>query len=322
MKKAFIATKFQQKVLDIIAQANRIIAKYAEQGLTLTVRQMYYRFIAMDLFPDTWIDEKYNRKWNLAPRTKNTLKNYKRLALILNNGRMCGMIDWDAIEDRTRWLREYATFRDPQQKLTSVALGYIEDCWRDQKNYCEVWVEKDALTGVIEGPCNELRVPYIPTRGYLSQSEAFSAGERIRAIAEQGKNVVIFHFGDHDPSGLDMSRDNEDRLLMFGRQGRIDFRRLALNMDQVKQYDCPPNPAKETDSRFKEYQREYGDDSWELDALEPSVIAELVRANVKSLIDWPSFNAALAVEEANRETLTKLESNWPEVQVLLGMIES
>ena len=322
MKRAFINTKFQQKVLDIIDQANAIIAKYAAQGLTLTVRQMYYRFIAMDLFPATWIDEKYNRRWNLSPNTKNTLKNYKRLAAILNNGRMCGLIDWDAIEDRTRWLREYDTFNDPQQRLTSIAHGYIEDAWRDQENYCEVWVEKDALTGVIEKPCNELRVPYIPTRGYLSQSEAFTAGERIRAMANAGKNVVIFHFGDHDPSGLDMSRDNEERLMLFGRQGSIDFRRLALNMDQVRQYNCPPNPAKETDSRFEMYQKEYGDDSWELDALEPSVISELVRANVESLIHRPTFDAALSDEAENRDKLAKLEKHWPEVQTLLGMIEA
>ncbi len=322
MKQAFIACRFQDKVLDIIGKANKVIDAYRTQGLTLTVRQLYYRFIAFNLFPDTWIDAKYNAKNNLDPNTKNTLKNYKRLAEILNNGRLAGLIDWSAIEDRTRWLRDYDVYRDPQHRLTGVPHGYIEKVWQDQENYCEVWVEKDALVGVIERPCNDLRVPYFPTRGYMSQSEAFEAGQRIRAIAAEGKNIVIFHFGDHDPSGLDMSRDNEDRLLMFGRQGSIDFRRLALNMDQVKQYNPPPNPAKETDSRFAAYQDQFGDESWELDALEPSVIAELARTNIESLIHRPTFDAALAAEEVNRAKLERLAQNWQEVETLLDLIEA
>jgi hypothetical protein len=321
MKQAFMTQKFQSKVLDIIEKANHVIADYATQGLTLTVRQLYYRFIAFNLFPDSWIDEKYNVKNGLDKSTKNTLKNYKRLAGILNDGRLCGHIDWDAIEDRTRWLRDYSEYDDPAHKLRGVPYEYAERIWHEQEHYCEVWVEKDALVGVIEGPCRALRVPYFPTRGFVSQSEAFSAGQRIGDIARTGKKIVIFHLGDHDPSGLDMSRDIEERLMMFGRQGNIDFRRLALNMDQVKQYDPPPNPAKETDSRFAGYEASYGDVSWELDALEPRVISELVRANVESLIDRPLFDKAVAEEEANRAQLHKLSANWAEVTTLLGMIE-
>lgn len=323
MKQQFINIRFQGKLLEIIADANKVIEDYAKQGLTLTVRQLYYRFIAFDLFPDSWIDEKYNLANHLDKSTKNTQKNYKRLADALNKGRLAGLINWKAIEDRTRWLHDYATYDDPGQRLRGLEYSYIEDVWRDQDNYCEVWVEKDALAGVIEGPCNELRVPYFPTRGYMSQSEAYEAGQRIQHKANvEGKIVTIFHLGDHDPSGLDMSRDNEERLLMFGRQGSIDFRRLALNMDQVEQYNPPPNPAKETDSRFAGYEDLYGDESWELDALEPKVIAELVRTNVEALIDRAKFDVNLAEEAENRAKLVKLARNWTYVEAVLSHVNN
>jgi hypothetical protein len=309
-------------VLDIMDKANKVIDDYKAQGLTLTVRQLYYRFIAFDLFPESWIDKRYNQKNGLDENTKNTLKNYKRLADIVNTGRLEGLIDWNSIEDRTRWLREYARYADPAELIRRNQDTYGEDLWADQDNYVEVWIEKDALSGVIEGPCGEYRVPFFPTRGYNSQSEQYIAGKRLQRIVAQGKKVTIFHLGDHDPSGLDMTRDNDLRVLTFARNSEIEFVRLALNMDQVRQYNCPPNPAKESDSRFAGYHAEFGEQSWELDALEPKVIAELVRTNIASKIDPKRFEAAKEREAESRRMLELLSANWnQEVTTLLGMID-
>jgi len=318
MKRAFMERRFQTSVRAIIADANKIIEKYAAQGLTLTVRQLYYRFIAFDLFPASWIDTAYNKRNGLDPNTKNTLKNYKRLAGIVNDGRVAGWIDWDAIEDRTRWLRDYATYDDAAQLIREANYRYAEAIWElSQPCYVEVWVEKDALVGVIEGPCNELRVPYFPTRGYLSQSEAYSTGQRLRDKLDSGKEVVIFHLGDHDPSGLDMSRDLEERMKTFACTEDINFQRIALNMDQVTKYNPPPNPAKETDSRFAQYNSEYGDESWELDALEPEIIQALVKDSVKTLIDQSAWDAAIADETHNRQVLSELTNRWPLIKTFL-----
>jgi hypothetical protein len=126
-----------------------------------------------------------------------------------------------------------------------------------------------------------------------------------------GQQIVLLHFGDHDPSGIDMTRDITDRLELFGVP--LDVRRLALNMDQVRQYKPPPNPAKETDSRFAGYIADYGSKSWELDALEPKILAGLVRAEVKSLLKPKAWAKAVAAENKQRALLKATAGRWDDV---------
>jgi len=117
-----------------------------------------------------------------------------------------------------------------------------------------------------------------------------------------GQRPIVFHLGDHDPSGIDMTRDNRDRLSLFAGVD-ITVVRLALNMEQIERYRPPPNPAKVTDSRFEAYQREYGDESWELDALNPEVIHNLIENNVQCIRDEKLWDAALAREVADKQDL-------------------
>lgn len=268
MFEAFIEKKFKAETRVVIDQANGIIDEYRAAGYTLTLRQLYYQFVARDLIP-------------------NTQRSYKRLGSIINDGRMAGYIDWDAIEDRTRNLERNAHWRSPADGIQSLRDQYRIDMWSNQPNRVEVWIEKEALIGVIEGVCTELDVPYFACRGYVSQSEQYRAGLRARSFYNRAsQDTVILHFGDHDPSGIDMTRDNYDRLRTFaGYRGKPRVVRVALNMDQVHEYRPPPNPAKVTDSRFEGYRREFGDESWELDALEPSVIDALIREHVDAYRD-------------------------------------
>ena len=268
MFEAFIEKKFKAETRVVIDQANGIIDEYRAAGYTLTLRQLYYQFVARDLIP-------------------NTQRSYKRLGSIINDGRMAGYIDWDAIEDRTRNLERNAHWRSPQDGIQALRDQYRIDMWSNQPNRVEVWIEKEALIGVIEGVCTELDVPYFACRGYVSQSEQYRAGLRARSFYNRAsQDTVILHFGDHDPSGIDMTRDNYDRLRTFaGYRGKPRVVRVALNMDQVHEYRPPPNPAKVTDSRFEGYRREFGDESWELDALEPSVIDALIREHVDAYRD-------------------------------------
>lgn len=139
----------------------------------------------------------------------------------------------------------------------------------------------------------------------MSQSELYFAGKRIEdRYNGTGQETVVLHFGDHDPSGCDMTRDNEARLCMFANMD-VTVERLALNKDQIKKYKPPPNPAKITDSRAKEYIKRHGHSSWELDALEPKVIAELIENSAKEYIDMEEWGERERLLEKHSLLLTK-----------------
>jgi len=307
----YVPKNFRAATLGIIVRANHIITEYRKQGYTLTVRQLYYRFIAGDFFPDTWIDLKYNIGRGLAPDTKNTQKNYKRLGDIISDARLAGLIDWDAIEDRTRELRSAAHWDSPSDIVGACAQQFRYDLWENQDYYCEVWIEKDALIGVIEGVCSELDVPYFSCRGYTSQSAMWGAAQRLISKEMSGKQTIIFHLGDHDPSGNDMTCDITNRLAMF--QSTVDVRRIALTMAQIGLYAPPPNPAKTTDARYEKYREQHGDDSWELDALEPKVLNALIRDEVEQVCDPDRWDEQINRQEAARAELELVATKWRKV---------
>jgi hypothetical protein len=242
---------------------------------------------------------------------------YKRLGSILSDARLAGLIDWAMMEDRVRQLETISVWQSPEEIVAAIAEQYKEDLWRDQKYRPEVWIEKDALVGVIERPCRELRVPFLALRGYASQSSQYEAGHRFRRYKSAGQLPVVFHLGDHDPSGIDMTRDNTERVALFARHG-VEVRRIALTMAQVEQYNPPPNPAKESDVRSTGYMAEYGDESWELDALEPTVIGDLIRENVNGLIDRRKWKKAETEEESNRAALKAVSDRWDDVREFIN----
>ena len=269
MKIKYKNHKFKAKQLERIELVNSIIDEYAAQGFKLTLRQVFYQLVSKAYIP-------------------NSQKEYANLGSLINDARLAGLIDWTAIEDRTRFLRSQAHWDRPSDIIEACADQFKIDRWANQSCYCNVWIEKDALVGVLEKVCNELDVPYFSCRGYVSQSEMWEASERYRKNIREGKQCYLFHLGDHDPSGIDMTRDIEERLLMFGAE--VEVQRLALNMDQVESYDPPPNSAKMTDSRFGGYITKFGSKSWELDALEPKVIVGLVRKAVEDIIDQDKWD--------------------------------
>lgn len=299
----YVNKRFTAKNMEVVNQANEIIADYRAQGFTLTLRQLYYQFVARALIG-------------------NSIQSYKRLGQIVNDARMAGHIDWEAIEDRTRNVRRVPMWDDPEDILSACAQQFRVRRWRDQPCHVEVWIEKDALVGVIEPVCNEFFVPYFACRGYTSQSEQWRAGRRLGKAYQAGKRVVVLHLGDHDPSGLDMTRDNEDRLALFaGSADVVEVRRLALNMDQVRRYNPPPNPAKESDARCGAYKKRFGDKSWELDALDPPVIDRLIRDQLTELIDQEQWEADIRREDHARAQLSACAERWDDVTLFLADAE-
>ncbi len=290
---------FGQDRLQIIQKVNNLIATYSAQGYTLTLRQLYYQFVARD-----WI--------------RNKQQEYKRLGDIVSDGRLAGLIDWKAIEDRTRELGENPHWQDSAQIVEICGKQFRLDKWDDQPYRVEVWVEKDALEGVVGKAAKEMDIAYFSCRGYTSQTSMWEAGQRLIGYIREGQKIVILHLGDHDPSGIDMSRDIQERLYMFTGGARFIFKTIALNEDQIAQYNPPPNPAKTTDSRYNGYRDRYGDDSWELDALDPWVIHQLIIDNVLPYRDDDLYQARADEELSHRKLLTAAADRWVEVADFLS----
>lgn len=282
-KICYSSKNFSATSLDIIDKANVIIDDYLAQGFRLTLRQLFYQFVSRGLI-------------------SNQQREYKRLGSIMNDARLAGMIDWDALEDRTRNLRSLSHWDSPSEIISACAQQFRVDKWKNQQYRPECWIEKDALIGVINGVCNELDVPHFSCRGYTSQSEMWAGAMRLRSWIDNGQTPVILHFGDHDPSGVDMTRDIRERLEMF--MGGTTVDRLALNMNQIEDYNPPPNPAKLTDSRSNAYIAEFGNESWELDALEPQVMVDLIRDYIENLRDNGAWGEA---EEEEQEARHKIQ---------------
>ena len=284
MKECFVEKKFRPESLALIYKINRIIEEYQEQGYELTLRQVYYQLVARGYIP-------------------NNERSYKNVGNLISEARLAGWIDWNAIVDRTRHVRSNPHWSSPARILRSAAEQYQIDKRATQGIYIEVWVEKDALISIVEDVCSRLDVPCFSCRGYVSQSEMYEAARRIqnKLDNERKYEAFIIHLGDHDPSGIDMTRDIQERMDLFGADVKVD--RIALTWEQIEQYKPPTNPTKLTDSRATGYIEKYGHDCWELDALEPRVIEQLIIDSVTNLTDIDLYEDAKEREQDDRDKL-------------------
>jgi len=298
-KICFQSKDFRQNTLVLIDKCNAVLERYADAGYDMTVRQVYYQLVAAD-------------------EIENSEKSYDKIQVLLNDARLAGLVDWDYIVDRTRELRRLPTWDSPQDVLEAAHTGFRTDKWSSQNYRPEVWIEKDALVGVFERTCNSLDVPVLSCRGYASLSEMFEAGyRRFNRYIENGQIPFILHFGDHDPSGIDMSRDIQDRTALLSNTGKPNFLRLALNMSQVERYQPPPNPAKLSDSRARDYVRKFGGNSWELDALEPTVLDGLIESNILAIRDDDLWQQAVDEENEHKMNLSRIADNYDAITAFL-----
>lgn len=283
--RAYRHDNLRQSTLDTIERINEVLADAERDNVRMSLRQVYYKFVKNGWCP-------------------NSDREYKRLGDALDAGRMNGLISWTAIVDMNRSLYGTNTQEAPEQLLEGLDNKFHLDLWADQQWRPEVWVEKLGMLNVIGDICSKLRVDYYACKGYDSQTMSWQAGQRMARYIRKGQRPIIFHMGDHDPSGLDMTRDNRERLEIFAGVP-IQVVRLALNMDQIEALGdaLPPNPAKLSDSRAEAYIAEHGHSSWEVDALEPTFIRDLIKQNVERLRDEEAWEAALAREVAGKEWL-------------------
>lgn len=270
-------------------QINRIISQYKAKGYTLTLRQLYYQLVSQDVIP-------------------NKDSEYKKLGRLLVEGRMGGVVAWDAIEDRLRQVRKMAAWTSPREILDAAANQFRINKQKGQEVYVEVWVEKDALSQVVQRAANRWQVPVMVNRGYGSVTMMYDAYQRMyTAIRNGAKQCVVLYLGDHDPSGLDMVRDVQARvgeMLDYDHLGNLfHVRQIALTKKQIEDHDPPPNPAKLTDSRAGEYVEKHGYTSWEVDALPPEVLDELIKEEVGKLVNMRKWDLRQAIEDAHKQKL-------------------
>jgi len=290
MREIFIEKNFRQQSIDKIHIVNSILREYQADNYDLSLRQLYYQMVARGYI-------------------ENSQKSYNRLGELVNDGRLAGFIDWDMIKDRGRETISLPHWKTPGDIIKDAAKQFALDKWIDQPNYIEVMVEKQALEGVLIPVCNSLDIKFTANKGYSSASALYETGQRLYKQLIAGKNVYILYLGDHDPSGIDMTRDIYERLSMFS-HNHIEVKRLALNMDQIRVLQPPENPAKETDSRYSSYIEKYGLASWELDAIEPRALARIVIDAVEALLDPKLWDLALNRENEIKKELAELASNY------------
>ncbi len=275
--------RFQAKSEQMIAVCNSIVDRYQAQGLRLTLRQLYYQLVVINAVP-------------------NTDRAYDNLGALVSDARLAGRIDWDAIEDRIRMPRTPLEFLDPQHRLEAAIANYRLDRWAGQEYYVELWVEKDALAGVLQPIASAHHITLMVNRGYSSQTAMHDAYERFGDASGEGKGSVLLYLGDHDPSGEDMVRDINDRLnYLFG--GSVRVEKLAITPLQVARYNPPANPAKMTDSRAAAFVERYGSSSYEVDALPPDVLTEIINAAVLNYVDDAALQEVLAQERRDKDLL-------------------
>ena len=277
MKEQFKTNRIRPERQSMIDAVNNILQTYHSQGYRLTLRQLYYQLVAQGMIP-------------------NNIKEYSKLSQTCVIGRMNGLIDWDMIEDRVRipYLEYYSN--SPQEAIEDTLRQYKRDRQEGQPKHIEIWTEKDAVSNILKRVSKKFHVRLMVNRGYSSCSAMYQTYNR---FYNTDKEQVILYVGDHDPSGLDMLRDIQERLYVFGAYA-FKLIPVALTMSQINQYKPPPNPTKISDPRAKWYINQFGNTSWELDALSPKILKTVVEAAVISCLNISQYKDMIKQENEDK----------------------
>lgn len=287
MKEAFNEIALSTANWEKLSLVVQVLDDFAEQGYRLSLRQLYYQLVTKNIIP-------------------NVKSEYAKLGTLLVKGRMAGLVDWNAIEDRIRipYIPYHAD--DVPDALGDLLGQYRLDRQAGQENYVEVWCEKDALSGILKKVTSYYHIRLMINRGYSSCTAMYEASKRF----EDANSIerTILYLGDHDPSGLDMVRDIKDRL--YGFDVSVNVRHIALTMKQINHYNPPPNPTKITDPRAMWYIQRFGQTCWEVDALPPDVLVSVLQTEIYDQIDISKFDKILKYEEVDKRKLEKVIEEW------------
>jgi len=279
--------------MDYRTVVNESLTIFQQYNVAMTLRQLFYRLVSKHVFP-------------------NNLNSYKKLSKMLVKARELGEVPDRYLEDRTRTtIGGDSGFESPGDFISTYTNWFKSSwerftmpLWANQPQRIEVWVEKDALSRLCSEVSEGFNVITCPSKGYSSYSYVKRAVRRMDD--DYGtKEVVILYFGDYDPSGVDIERDLGDRLERYGAVD-VEVKRIALTLDQIREYNLPPFPAKSSDPRLAKFIADTGGtDAVELDALEPNVLQDLIREAITDHIDAQLWSERQKEIEAKKEKLRK-----------------
>jgi len=255
----------------------------------LTVRQIYYQLVGLGHIP-------------------HIPKEYGSVLRTIKNARYSGIIDWDTIVDHARVSHMYPSWDSTSDIIIAAAQQYRLHRWEHQEYYVELISEKDALLTILEPIANEWHIRFTPYRGYVSSSILYELSKRIIKARGEGKIVKLYYLGDHDPSGCDMRRDIKKRLTEFLKGSFVEVQRenIALTMEQIREYDLPSNLVDGDDTRNDWYKENFGDEKWEVDALRPDILRDLVGSAIKKCVDIATWNDTLKTEQEEKKELEEV----------------
>jgi hypothetical protein len=225
---------------------------------------------------------------------------YEKVQRALVRLRRTRQIPYGFIADGTRWRIKPTTYSSLGQALARTAQFYRRSLWDSAGAYLEIWLEKDALSGVVHPVTEEYDIGLHVARGFSSLSFLAESAED---ITEKGKPTFIYHLGDHDPSGRNAGEAIERTLRELAPDAAIHFERLAVTTEQIADLDLPLRPTKHSDSRAPRFEAEFGQGSVELDAIHPDTLRAIVRDAIERHVDFRQLEVLQAAEESERGIL-------------------
>jgi hypothetical protein len=251
----------------------------------MTVRQVFYRAMVKGV-------------------VEKTEDGYRTVQRALVEMRRVGVLPYEWISDNTRWMRKPQSHQSLDAAMRDAARLYRKDLWVDADAYVEVWCEKDALAGVLSDITYEFDVPLMVARGFASETYL---NEAAMSISQQDRPCYVYHFGDHDPSGVEAAKKIQEGLCRLAPKAEIHFMRAAVTPDQIAGWNLPTRPTKATDSRFKKWA---GGESVELDAIEPDMLRLIAGMCIERHLPREEMKRLRLIEAGERQTFEEFAEAW------------
>ena len=291
--KGFAPWRPQKKTLVILAQIKTILDEYRAE-LPLTARQIFYRLVGAYSYP----------------KNENA---YERLTNMLVRARRSGRVPFESIRDdgaSVLGCTHYEGEEDFYEHLRKLGENWEKNKLTNQGMDVRIYCEAAGMMPQIARVSHRYSVPVYSCSGFDSLTSKYDLTQDVsRAFTYKGRRTVVLHLGDHDPSGESMFSDGlvEDVHAFVGSiishkdpSDVVMFKRIALTAEQAMSYRLEPAPPKKTDSRTKKWGTR---PTYQLEALPPDVLAEMVGREITALFNREIFDADLAAEPEMRRKI-------------------
>jgi len=287
----------------LIPAVQQIIQKY--HPIRLTVRQIFYQLVSKGIIQNTKIL-------------------YTALDRELTRARWNGKIPFTALEDRVRQFQGGEEFWNiTPEHLFEVAKDDYElaeqifrwcpnrynlPLWHGQPRFIEVWLEKDALASIFLSVTEKHKVRLAPCRGYPSLFFLYEAASHLKNEVLKNREIRILYFGDYDMRGLDIQRHITETLARLGVNAIVE--RIGLTKEQIQQYQLPPQPSKKDDRMRRGWIESHGDVAWELDALDPAILKQLIEESIERNVDKTVLEKRRSLISAGQKRIAELVNEY------------